>query len=129
MPNSEKQKPTPRLLFIDDERDHRSSFTSVKYRESLGLRYFTEAELAILSERPQVDVARNYNEAIALLQANKYDMICFDHDLGENQPTGMDIAKWIVSNLDYKFEFYVHSANPIGRTNIDSLLRQWINQL
>lgn len=118
-----------RLLFIDDERDHRSSFTSAKYRERLGLRYFTPAELEILRTRPKVDVARNYDQAISFLQANQYDMICFDHDLGGDQKTGMDVAKWIVNNLKYKFEFYIHSANPIGRENIESLLRQWIERL
>jgi hypothetical protein len=51
--------------------------------------------------------------------------ISFDHDLGENVPTGHDFAKWLVEcHLDGKhlfpetFSYAVHSANPptVGRS-------------
>jgi hypothetical protein len=54
--------------------------------------------------------------------------ISFDHDLGENEPTGMDITKWLVhEDMDKDwmkdgFDFYVHSQNPIGVENIRSYL-------
>lgn len=60
------------------------------------------------------------------------DYISFDHDLGDNQPTGFDIAKWIVEyDLDYNvigsdFAFYVHSQNPIGKINIEEYLNQYL---
>lgn len=117
-----------RILFIDDEREP-GCYRSVKYRERLGLRYFTEAELEILKKRPQEDVARNYDEAINLLSNNQYDLVFFDHDLGENSKSGMDIAKWVVNNIEIPFLFYSHSANTIGRENITSLLTQYFNQL
>lgn len=55
--------------------------------------------------------------------------ISFDHDLGEDQPTGYDIAKMLVEydsvgNTKFVsgFNFYVHSQNPIGAKNIKSYL-------
>lgn len=59
-------------------------------------------------------------------------MISFDHDLGENEPTGMDIAKWLIElDLNHKmmpsdFTFKVHSSNPCGRENIESLLLNYL---
>jgi hypothetical protein len=53
--------------------------------------------------------------------------ISWDHDLGENQPTGFDIAKWMVDQeladlhrFPDGFSFYVHSQNPIGKANIEN---------
>lgn len=59
--------------------------------------------------------------------------ISFDHDLGENEATGYDIAKWIVENdmegviaIPDNFQFYVHSQNPIGKKNIESYLNNYL---
>lgn len=60
--------------------------------------------------------------------------ISFDHDLGESQPTGYDITKWMVDrDLDINwipqdFTFYVHSQNPIGKRNIEMLLTGYLGQ-
>ena len=54
--------------------------------------------------------------------------ISFDHDLGDNIPTGYDLAKWLVEqDLDGNlmpddFTFVIHSANPVGAANIQGLL-------
>jgi hypothetical protein len=55
--------------------------------------------------------------------------ISFDHDLGPDQPSGMDFAKYISDGLIYlppmfsdDFDFEVHSANPCGAENIRSLI-------
>lgn len=55
--------------------------------------------------------------------------VSFDHDLGDNEPTGYDIAKWMVEQelrgleeFPEGFEFYVHSQNPIGKENIEGYL-------
>jgi len=61
--------------------------------------------------------------------------ISFDHDLGDNVPTGFDLAKWLVEKdldsngafLDKDFSFYVHSANPVGKKNIEGLLEQYLS--
>jgi hypothetical protein len=62
--------------------------------------------------------------------------ISFDHDLGDNEPTGYDIAKTIVdvdmeavneeAKLPKDFHFYVHSQNPIGKANIEGLLNNYL---
>lgn len=50
---------------------------------------------------------------------------------GENVPTGMDIAKWLIEyDLDHDilpmdFSWYVHSQNVNGRDNINGLLANY----
>ena len=79
------------------------------------------------------------------------DAICFDHDLGEDVAierikkglskrqarllkrgtmNGMDCAKWLVeycidNNLPVP-RYNIQSANPIGKENIDMLLKNYI---
>jgi len=61
------------------------------------------------------------------------DGICFDHDLGEDTPTGYDCAKWLVDYcLDNKLSpplWSSQSANPVGKANINRLLRNFIKNL
>ena len=58
--------------------------------------------------------------------------ISFDHDLGDNAPTGYDLVKWLTENdMDNKFsidnlDYYVHSANPVGKKNIEGLLDNYL---
>jgi hypothetical protein len=70
------------------------------------------------------------------------DIISFDHDLADvdknnegivahyQEKTGMDCAKWLVNycidNNKKLPRFYVHSANPVGSKNIESLLNNFI---
>ena len=80
-------------------------------------------------------VVRTYDEALEYIKQNGCpDYISFDHDLGENVPSGYDVAKWIV-NMDIEmngmlipenFEFNVHSANPIGKSNIEGILTNYL---
>lgn len=78
-------------------------------------------------------IARSYLEAINLIKSKGCpELISFDHDLGENVQTGYDLAKWIVEQdlefniLPHNFNFFVHSANPVGRDNILSLLNGYL---
>lgn len=55
--------------------------------------------------------------------------ISFDHDLG-GEDTSIVFIKWLIdymldNNLQFPkdFDFYVHSQNPIGKTNIEHLMR------
>ncbi len=54
--------------------------------------------------------------------------ISFDHDLGDNIPTGYDLAHWLVeqdldgNHMPDNFSYAVHSANVPGRNNIQGLL-------
>ena len=84
-------------------------------------------DLRIPAPRPdyQMYVARNYNEAIRALNQQEFDLISFDHDLGEEK-TGYDIAKYIVeNNIKIKEGFKIHSANPVGVLNISQLLTHY----
>ncbi|GAA4314650.1 hypothetical protein GCM10023115_28130 [Pontixanthobacter gangjinensis] len=68
-----------------------------------------------------------------IMQNGLPDGICFDHDLGEDTPTGHDCAKWLVNYcLDNKVSPPVwssQSANPVGKANINRLLRNFISSL
>jgi hypothetical protein len=82
-------------------------------------------------------IATTYNEFVNLIQKfglPKY--ISFDHDLGlesvgndGQEKTGYDCAKWLVDYcLDKGVElplWKVHSANPVGRKNIESYLNNF----
>lgn len=87
---------------------------------------------------PQDDsyvIVRTYDDAVNYILKNGMpDFISFDHDLGldkngEIAKSGYDFAKWITdADIDGKIEipeaflFAVHSQNPVGKKNIESLL-------
>ena len=97
-------------------------------------------KLFIDDERYPIDetmvIARSVKDAIELINLNGCPIeINFDHDLGDNVPTGFHLAQWLVekdldengSFLPNNFTYYIHSQNPIGRENIDKLLSQYLN--
>lgn len=65
------------------------------------------------------------------------EFISFDNDLGEDENghlllDGYSAAKWLVyeSGLDLKeLKFKVHSANPVAKIQIESLLNNYISFL
>ena len=75
-------------------------------------------------------IVRSVEDAIKAIQDKGFpSYISFDHDLGDNVPTGHDLAKWIVENdlegliqIPADFEYNVHSANPVGAKNIEGTL-------
>lgn len=92
-------------LFIDDERDPPKD----------------GREWVVCRSKMQV-IAAVYDKGMP-------SYISFDHDLGEDEETGYDIAKWIVNqelagslNIPDDFDFYVHSQNPVGKANIEGYL-------
>ena len=58
------------------------------------------------------------------------DAICFDHDLGTHNGNGYECAKFLIDyciNNNLKLPLYaIQSANPVGKENIDSLLKNYI---
>ena len=58
------------------------------------------------------------------LADNSYDIISLDHDLSEDK-TGYDIAKYIVENQIKVGAVAIHSANPVGKFNINQLLTHY----
>ncbi len=80
-------------------------------------------------------VIRNYDQFVQYVTDCGFpDVIHFDHDLGDNEPTGYDIAKYIVDGdingihvIPEHFKFHIHSQNPIGKKNIESLLNNYMD--
>ena len=84
-------------------------------------------------------IVRSFDEAINYISRNGIPhFISFDHDLGLDSEgtiaeSGYDLAKWLVDQsldgiLEFPedFSFSVHSANPIGKNNIESILNNYI---
>jgi len=69
--------------------------------------------------------ATNARDAIILLETGNVKEISFDHDLGEGL-TGYDVANKIEELIYYKKinmpKWFIHSANPVGRANIEKAL-------
>ncbi len=74
-------------------------------------------------------VARTSSEAVSLLESRgcPYE-ISFDHDLGADDTAMVLIKKLIETDLDSEggfiledLKFFVHSANPVGKENIQLL--------
>jgi hypothetical protein len=82
-------------------------------------------------------IARSCGEAQTLVsRLGMPDFISFDHDLGDEVPTGYDFAHWLVEcDLDKKycfskdFTYAVHSANPPGAANIRGLMDNYLKHL
>ena len=76
-------------------------------------------------------IIRNHHDFIHKISIsfNQIECISFDHDLGEEK-TGFDCAKYLIeycinNNLTPP-QTYVHSANPVGRENIVSLINNYL---
>lgn len=86
-------------------------------------------------------IARNLAEVASTLGAfGPPKFISFDHDLGEKEPTGYEIAKKLVAGdlgeldgtafeggLPSDFSFFVHSQNPVGAENIRAFLDNYLS--
>lgn len=63
-----------------------------------------------------------------LIDFPEVDEVSLDHDLGENQPTGYDLIKWLergTMEVGWNFpKIRVHSANPVGRKNIEAAVKR-----
>ena len=69
-------------------------------------------------------IVRNFDEFVDAVQHNSFDVISFDHDLGDAKTkTGQDCVKWLVNYMfDLKLELipkcYFHTKNPVGLGNM-----------
>ena len=86
-------------------------------------------------------LVESYEDAVEYVIQNGIPyFISFDHDLGVDKynnllPTGYDFAKWIVEmDMDGRyifpdnFNYIVHSANPVGKENIERYLINYFKQ-
>ena len=78
-------------------------------------------------------IARTVQEAKNLvLKDGVPSFISFDHDIDPNY-TGYDFAKWLIeqdqdglATFPPDFDFFVHSANPVGAKNIQGVLESYL---
>jgi len=106
-----------KLLWLDDIRDPKTSDWLLTYAPEYA---YGDGEVIWV---------KNYDEFVSWIEKNGLpDGICFDHDLGEEK-SGYDCAKWLVeycmdNNLPIP-KFNIQSANPTGKININSLLKNY----
>lgn len=69
--------------------------------------------------------AYDVDEAIRILQAHNGPFeVSFDHDLGEDangreKPPGTALVRWMGQNNRFPEATYIHTANPVGRKNLE----------
>ena len=73
--------------------------------------------------------AANVDEAIALVKENGIpEFMDLDHDLADGKDA-MTFLHWLADEYwtedDSIPDFSVHSANPIGKQNIESFMKSW----
>lgn len=117
---------TKGLLFLDD------------IRYPIEAYHYTKQDVFL---RNDWYIVRNYKQFIdRILENGLPEMISFDHDIADEnylqldsqqfvERTGYDCAKWLVeycmdNGADLP-EFYCHSMNPVGKENIESLLKNF----
>lgn len=96
-------------------------------------------------------LVRSVTEAIDYIKQNGWPSeVSFDHDLGfeeietpegtliygDELPNGYDFAKWLVLQdnecpwmAQNNFTWRIHSANPVGATNIDMHLKWYTTEI
>lgn len=82
-------------------------------------------------------IVRSSTEAINYMKKNGCPQyISFDHDLG-GADTSMIVIKWMIETdlneiekgnkfFHYNFDYNIHSANPVGKENIDGYLKNYL---
>lgn len=78
--------------------------------------------------------ATSFHEAIVKLELLEFEELSLDHDLasfyGHREMTGYDIALWLADrkeqNLYIPPIIKVHSANPVGRKNIEAVIKRYL---
>jgi hypothetical protein len=85
----------------------------------------------MVGAEPSSRIARNFRAAIEIIEREGLpEHIYLDHDLGEDEPTGYDLVQYIINEYllptRSRFpSFSVHSANPVGRRNIEGLIASY----
>jgi len=108
-------------LFIDDERN------------PMDVTWGTWQE-QVLYRSGEWMVARNWFEVLELVVTYGFpSLISFDHDLGDGEKTGYEIARKLCDmvmdgvEMPDNFQFLVHSKNPVGAKNIRTYMTNFIN--
>ena len=132
-----------KLLWLDDVRN---PFVMADWLLQWAPEYYHEKD----EGTHEVIWVKDYDEFVDWIQENGLPTeIGFDHDLADviyskrgnidmlkstwNEKTGMDCAKWLVDYcIEHKKDipqFFVQSANPVGKKNIITLLNNAIKHI
>jgi hypothetical protein len=116
-------------LFLDDFRDPMDV-----------LRYIPKCQYYVDREW---DIVRNYDEFVKIVTEKGIPQaVSFDHDLADEhysgfhgydeyqEKTGYDCAKWLIdycidNNQELPIAIFIHSMNPVGSRNIESLFNTY----
>jgi hypothetical protein len=123
------KKEHPVILWLDDERDPNGSYYD-SYDDDNPNKTWVEY-ITGKTNRGNWEVVwvKNYKEFVAYIEtAGIPDVVCFDHDLGE-QKTGMDCAWYLVDTLvdcnSIGPAVRSQSYNPGGAASILNLFNGW----
>lgn len=67
-------------------------------------------------------LARSADECILLLAEAEVDILSLDFELGWDQPTGLNVAKYIVDSGRYPRRIYLHTSSTAGRMQMYAML-------
>ena len=87
-----------------------------------------------LPEGDEWTSARSAWEALVKLELIQFEVVSLDHDLasfvGNREITGYDIALWLAerkhNGLYVPPLVIVHSANPVGRQNVQAIIDRYL---
>ena len=89
-------------------------------------------------DRPDASwlLVRTSDQAIDIIKhSGMPDMISFDHDLGGDD-TAMKVVHFIINSwldktleIPKNFEYFVHSANPVGADNIRGTMDRFLQEV
>jgi hypothetical protein len=81
-------------------------------------------------------IARNWLDVLEIVVSLGFpQMISFDHDLGDGEITGYEIAQKLANmvmdgvEMPSGFEFRVHSKNPVGGENICRYMENFLKHM
>lgn len=109
-----------KILFLDDSRKPDYILGSVVEREDI-----------------ELVTAKSYSEFVSIIEEHDadFDVICFDHDLGdksENEKNGKHCANFLEEychfNCKHVPDFFVHSSNP-SASKIEQKLSKYANNI
>jgi hypothetical protein len=110
-------------LFIDDE------------RVPMDVKWGSWEDQALYRDSEWI-IARDWFEVLELVVSLGFpSLISFDHDLGDNQKTGYEIAQKLCDmimdgvELPVGFQYRVHSKNPVGAENIQRFINNFIKHM
>ncbi|MDF2938039.1 MAG: hypothetical protein K0Q90_3412 [Paenibacillaceae bacterium] len=69
--------------------------------------------------RPQgFTLARTAEECLMMLELEEVGLLSLDHDMGFDQPNGLEVAKEIVRRVLFPREVYLHSSSMVARSQM-----------